>query len=108
VATTSHPGDRLGVAVDDWHVVANSGLVLPATLGHRLGLGKRIEGHLDLGPPQVGPMWETRGDLGPLSAGGWRQHRRRPCSPFRRQPGGVVARGSAGINRHGEGDESAI
>lgn len=47
--TSSHTLDRLGVAFDDPHAVANAGLLLPATLAQHLKLKELIEGHLDLG-----------------------------------------------------------
>jgi len=41
--------DRLGVAFDDSHLVANAGLLLPATVAQHLGLREMVEEHLDLG-----------------------------------------------------------
>ncbi|MGH7642195.1 MAG: IS1380 family transposase [Candidatus Dormibacteria bacterium] len=46
---SSHTLDRLGVAFDDPHAVANAGLLLPATLAQHLGLRQLIERQLDLG-----------------------------------------------------------
>ena len=43
-----HP-DRIPVAFDDHHLVANAGLMLPATLALRLGLGEPVDRHVDLG-----------------------------------------------------------
>ena len=43
-----HP-DRIRVAFDDHHLVANAGLLLPATLARRLGLSQLVDRHLDLG-----------------------------------------------------------
>ena len=43
-----HP-DRILVAFDDHRLVANAGLLLPATLALRLGLGQLVNRHLDLG-----------------------------------------------------------
>ena len=43
-----HP-DRIHVAFDDHRLVANAGLMLPATLALRLGLGELVDRHLDLG-----------------------------------------------------------
>ena len=43
-----HP-DRIHVAFDDHRLVANAGLLLPATLALRLGLGELVDRHLDLG-----------------------------------------------------------
>ena len=41
--------DRIHVAFDDHHLVANSGLILPVTLAHQLGLGELVDCHVDLG-----------------------------------------------------------
>ena len=41
--------DRIHVAFDDHRLVANAGLLLPVTLAHRLGLGKLVDRHVDLG-----------------------------------------------------------
>ena len=46
---SSHSLDRLGVAFDDDRLVADAGLLLPATLAHHLGLRELVETHLDLG-----------------------------------------------------------
>ena len=43
-----HP-DRIRVAFDDHHLVANAGLLLPASLALRLGLGELVNKHVDLG-----------------------------------------------------------
>ena len=43
-----HPG-RIRVAFDDHRLVANAGLMLPATLARRLGLSRLVDRHLDLG-----------------------------------------------------------
>ena len=43
-----HP-DRINVAFDDHRLVANAGLVLPATLALHLGLPQLVDRHLDLG-----------------------------------------------------------
>ena len=45
----SHSLDRLDTAFDDRHLVADAGLVLPATLAQHLGLGELVDRHLDLG-----------------------------------------------------------
>ena len=44
----SHP-DRIQVAFDDHRLVANAGLILPATLARRLGLPELVHNQLDLG-----------------------------------------------------------
>ena len=43
-----HP-DRIQIAFDDQRLVANAGLLLPATLARHLGLGELVDRHLDLG-----------------------------------------------------------
>ena len=42
-----HP-DRIQIAFDDHRLVANAGLILPATLGRHLGLPELVDRHLDL------------------------------------------------------------
>ena len=44
----SHP-DGIHIAFDDHRLVANAGLILPATLGRHLGLPELVDRHLDLG-----------------------------------------------------------
>ena len=44
----NHP-DRIRIAFDDPRLVANAGLMLPATLALHLGLGELVDRHLDLG-----------------------------------------------------------
>ena len=46
--TLEHP-DRIHVAFDDHRLVANAGLLLPASLALRLGLPQLVQMHLDLG-----------------------------------------------------------
>jgi len=46
---SSHSLDRLETAFDDDRLVADAGLLLPATLAHHLGLKGLVESHLDLG-----------------------------------------------------------
>ena len=41
--------DRIHVAFDDHRLVANAGLLLPAILALRLGLGELADSHVDLG-----------------------------------------------------------
>ena len=43
-----HP-DRIQIALDDHRLVANAGLILPATLAQHLGLPELVDRHLDLG-----------------------------------------------------------
>ena len=56
---SSHSLDRLDAAFDDDHLVADAGLLLPATLARRLGLRELVETHLDLGDR---PGQANRGD----------------------------------------------
>ena len=44
----NHP-DRIRIAFDDHRLVANAGLILPATMARHLGLSQLVEQHLDLG-----------------------------------------------------------
>ena len=46
---SSHSLDRLDTAFDDDRLVADAGLLLPATLARRLGLRELVDEHLDLG-----------------------------------------------------------
>jgi hypothetical protein len=46
---SSHTLDRLEMAFDDDHLVADAGLVLPATLAQRLGLRELADEHVHLG-----------------------------------------------------------
>jgi hypothetical protein len=46
---SSHILDRLGVAFDDRRLVADAGLLLPATLAAHLGLSELADEHVDLG-----------------------------------------------------------
>jgi hypothetical protein len=56
---SSHSLERLDVAFDDDHLVADAGLVLPATLAQHLGLRELVSEHLDLGDRAGQP---NRGD----------------------------------------------
>ena len=44
-----HHPDGIRIAFDDHRLVANTGLILPATLTLRLGLPQLLQKHLDLG-----------------------------------------------------------
>lgn len=46
---SSHSLDRLDTAFDGTQLVADAGLLLPATLAHHLGLKELVDEHLDLG-----------------------------------------------------------
>ena len=41
--------DRIHLAFDNHSLVANAGLILPATLAHHPGLGELVDRHVDLG-----------------------------------------------------------
>src|SRR5450631_2624540 len=56
---SSHSLDRLETAFDDDHLVANAGLLLPATLAQHLALRELVNRHLDLGRT---PGQANRGD----------------------------------------------
>ena len=47
--SSSHSPDRLAVDFDDDHAVANAGLLLAATLAHRLGIEQVVDELVDLG-----------------------------------------------------------
>ncbi len=46
---SSHSLDRVDTCFDDDRLVADAGLLLPATLAHHLGLRELVDAHLDLG-----------------------------------------------------------
>ena len=48
-ARSWHSLDRLDVTFDDERLVANAGLMLPATLAQHLGLRELFDEHVDLG-----------------------------------------------------------
>ena len=53
-----HP-DRMQIAFDDHRLVANAGLILPATVAQHLGLPQLVDRRLDLGrAPGPGPRAE--------------------------------------------------
>ena len=55
----NHP-DRIQVAFDDHRLVANAGLLLPATLALHLGLPNWLTGILTWAAPQAEPILATR------------------------------------------------
>ena len=91
----NHP-DRIRIAFDDRRLVANAGLLLPATLARHLGLPELVQQRLDLGdaPGRAEPGRQDN-DAGGLRAGWRRLHRRRRC----------VAHRGDGLHpgRHGQG-----
>ena len=54
----NHP-DRIRIVFDDHRLVANAGLLLPATLARHLGLRELVDHHLDLAARRGGPTPET-------------------------------------------------
>ena len=68
--------DRIRIAFDDHHLVANAGLLLPATLARHLGLRELVDRHLDLGgAPGRANTGGQAADAGRLRAGWRRLHR---------------------------------
>ena len=69
--------DRIRIVFDDHRLVANAGLLLPATLAQHLGLRELVDRHLDPGGAPgrantgdklltlvgVDPVWWTHGEL---------------------------------------------
>ena len=81
---TSDP-DRIDIAFDDHRLVADAGLLLPATLAQHLGLQELADSYLDLGDaPGRGERRRQAADPGRLGARGRRVHRRRRCVARRR------------------------
>ena len=73
--------DRIRILFDDHRLVANAGLLLPATLARHLGLRELVDHHLDLGgAPGRGEHWGQDADAGRFRAGRRRLHRRRRCA----------------------------
>jgi hypothetical protein len=93
--TSSHTLEQLDICFDDTHAVANAGLLLPAALAERLGIGQTADALIDLGEragtAHPGPQALT---LGPLAAGRWGRHRRRRPAALWHQP-------DAGPSGHG-------
>ena len=52
--------DRIRIIFDDHRLVANAGLLLPATLARHLGLPQLVRQCLDLGNAPGGPTPATR------------------------------------------------
>src|SRR5215469_15099963 len=72
VKASSHTLDRLRVRFDAKGLVANAGLVLPATLAQRLGLPELLRHHIRLGKVAVAanPDRKAMTVIGSLLAGG--------------------------------------
>ena len=91
----NHP-DRIQITFDDRRLVANAGLLLPATLARHLGLPELVRQRLDLGdaPGRANTSDKMMTLVASALAGG-RLHRRRRC----------VAHRGDGLHpgRHGQG-----
>ena len=73
----NHP-DRIRVSFDDHRLVANGGLLLPATLAQHLGLWELVQQCLDLGrAPGRANAGDKMMTLDRVCAGWRRLHRRR-------------------------------
>ena len=76
--------DRIRIVFDDHRLVANAGLLLPATLARHLGLRELVDRHLDLGAASgranTGDKIMT---LVASALAGRRLHRRRRCAARR-------------------------
>ena len=55
----NHP-DRIQIAFDDHHLVANAGLILPSTLALHLGLPQLVDQTWTWAVPQAEPTRATR------------------------------------------------
>ena len=72
----NHP-DRIQITFDDRRLVANAGLLLPATLARHLGLPELVQQRLDLGDAPwrwAGERGRQDDDAGGLRAGWGRLH----------------------------------
>ena len=67
-----HYPDRIRVAFDEHRLVANAGLLLPATLARHLGLPELVRQRLDLGnaPGRANTVDGTDGTHGPAGLPG--------------------------------------
>ena len=64
--------DRIQITFDDRRLVANAGLLLPATLARHLGLPELVQQRLDGRCPGAGERGRQDDDAGGLRAG-WRR-----------------------------------
>ena len=65
-----HSLDRIGVIFDDERLVANAGLIVPASLAQHLGLRELFDAYVDLGDAAGRANVGAQGDDGhPLGAG---------------------------------------
>ena len=66
---SSHSLDRLDTAFDDDRLVADAGLLLPATLAQRLGLRELVERYLHLGDAALPAVFELSGTIAEFGRG---------------------------------------
>ena len=69
----NHP-DRIQITFDDRRLVANAGLLLPATLARHLGLPELVRQRLDLGDAPGRANTRQDDDAGGVCAGWGRLH----------------------------------
>ena len=79
----NHP-DRIHIVFDYHRLVANAGLLLPATLAQHLGLGELVDHNLDLGGTPgrankaITPNGQGLAESGASAQAGQRAYRRGP------------------------------
>jgi hypothetical protein len=80
---SSHSLDRIGVVFDEAQLVADAGLLLPATLAQHLGLKELVDEHLDLGrkPGRANVGDKVMTLVMSALAGATRSTTRMPCEP---------------------------
>ena len=89
--------DRIRIAFDDHRLVANAGLLLPATLAQHLGLGELVDYHLDLGSA---PGRANTGDKMMTLVASALAGATASTTPMRCAPGGRPASWAARSRRH--------
>ena len=100
-----HP-DRIQIAFDDHRLVANAGLILPATLGRHLGLPQLVDRRLDLGNA---PGRANTGDVLMARLREGRANTARGSAHFLREtvgPAGALRRGQG--TTHGAGRQRLL
>ena len=93
----NHP-DRIRIVFDDHRLVANAGLLLPATLARHLGLGNSSTITSTSAARRAGEQGGQDADAGGLRAGWRRLHRRRRCAAHRRDGRRSRLRGQGAIH----------
>ncbi len=90
---------RFEVTFSDEHLVANAGLMLPATLSQHLRFRELFDEHVDLGDAPGPCQCRTQGDdPHPLCSCRRRLDRRRRCSASRRHPSGARPRRACAVD----------